>query len=478
MASSAFLRRRWPITSTQGRIPFHRAEWSLRPGHCHVPAERPSQIANRSGAWPIPCGRIRLDRNLVARRTNRQFRRLVAPGVTELHSRRCRRSSDATNRCTCSPTYKGRVKSKGKEVERSFPALSDAVGWVERARKTLRTGVVAALPRAPAPSFGDAAVSFLHRARSGECLTRSRSRFQHATLTSYEITLRRHVLDRVDEPTGLRFADLPIDAIEARTIQRLVDGLSGKKSDATARVAAAVVAAVLRDSYRRGFLDTVPPRIVLPPPPPSRRRTITLSEGDRLLQEAIADDALRSRSLLGPLVALLLATGCRVSEALWMDWGPQGVDLTSSPPLVHVQRSKTRAGIRELPLDERAAAVLLAHFVATASVDGQPVFRDESGRRLNRHGRVRSGLKRVAAAAGLPGVTPHVLRHARATWLASAGVHSATAAALLGHADGGALFGRVYAHPGKTDAVAAMDAVEKMRRLSAGSAARVKRRTA
>jgi integrase len=410
--------------------------------------------------------------------TNRQFRRLVAPGVTELHSRRCPRSGDAKKRCTCSPTYKGRVKRRGKEIERSFSALSDAVGWVERTRETLRTGVVAALPRAPAPSFGDAAVSFLHRARLGECLTRSRSRFQPTTLSSYEVTLRRHVLDRVDEPTGLRFADLPIDAIEARTIQRMVDQLSGKKSDATARVAAAVVAAVLRDSYCRGFLDTVPPRVVLPPPPPSRRRTITLSEGDRFLQEAIADDASRGRSLLGPLVALLLATGCRVSEALWVDWGPEGLDLESSPPLVHVQRSKTRAGIRELPLDDRAAAVLLTHLVATSAVEGQPVFCDENGHRLSRHGRVRFGLKRVAAAAGLPGVTPHVLRHARATWLASAGVHSVTAAALLGHADGGALFGRVYAHPGKTDALDAMEAVEKMRRRSAGSPPPVDRRTA
>lgn len=182
---------------------------------------------------------------------------------------------------------------------------------------------------------------------------------------------------------------------------------------------------------------------------------------------------------MGPLVALLLATGCRVSEALWLDWGTEGLDLKSSPPLVHVQRSKTRAGIRELPLDERAAAVLLIHFVATAAVEGLPVFCDEDGQRPPRHGRVRSGLRRVAVEAGLPGLTPHVLRHARATWLASAGVHSVTAAALLGHADGGALFGRVYAHPGKADAVAAMEAVEKMRRGSAGSPpVRVNRRTA
>ena len=196
---------------------------------------------------------------------------------------------------------------------------------------------------------------------------------------SYETTLRLHVLDRVDEPTGLRFADLPIDAIEARTIQRLVDRLSGKKSDSTARVAAAVVAAVLRDSYGRGFLDAVPPRVMLPPPPPPRRKSITLSEGDKLLEAAKAEDALRSRSLLGPLVALLLATGCRVSEALWLDWGPR---VWISSPAHRSCTSRGRRpepGIRDLPLDERAAAVLRSHFIETEAVEGQPVFCDEDG---------------------------------------------------------------------------------------------------
>ena len=321
-------------------------------------------------------------------------------------------------------------------------------------------------------------MSFLHRARQGECLTRSRSRFQQSTLSSYEITLRRHVLDRVDEPTGLRFADLPIDAIEARTIQRWSIAFPARSRIrqhasrprlsppfSEIRTGGAFWTRCLHASCCRHL------RLLEGGRSPSR-------EGDRLLQAAIADDALRSRSLLGPLVALLLATGCRVSEALWLDWGPEGLDLESSPPLVHVKRSKTRAGIRELPLDNRAAAVLLTHLVATSAVEGQPVFCDEDGHRLPRHGRVRFGLKRVAAAAGLPGVTPHVLRHARATWLASAGVHSVTAAALLGHADGGALFGRVYAHPGKTDALDAMEAVEKMRRRSAGSPPPVDRRTA
>jgi integrase len=72
-------------------------------------------------------------------------------------------------------------------------------------------------------------------------------------------------------------------------------------------------------------------------------------------------------------------------------------------------------------------------------------------------------LPALTAAAGLSGVSPHTLRHTHATWLASAGVPPALAAARLGHADGGALFLGVYAHPGVSEGAAALRALEDFR---------------
>ena len=160
---------------------------------------------------------------------------------------------------------------------------------------------------------------------------------------------------------------------------------------------------------------------------------------------------------------------------------------------VRIARSttKTDAGARTVPLDSRAAAVLRRHFLATGRPGGgSPVFADDQGRPLTRSGRVRFGLDRVARAARVgrrvdveqpaaapakgrkrkrpaPALSAHVLRHAHATWLAQAGVPPAAAAARLGHADGGALFLRVYAHPNATDGAAALAALEDLRRRQA-----------
>lgn len=127
--------------------------------------------------------------------------------------------------------------------------------------------------------------------------------------------------------------------------------------------------------------------------------------------------------------------------------------------------SKTPAGVRDVALEGETARVLRAHRLACGRpFDGSPVFADETGNPLNRHGRIRFGLARVVNAAGLDGVTAHVFRHAHASWLADAGVSPTAAAARLGHADGGALFLRAYAHAGERDGAAVIDLLSALRK--------------
>ena len=293
------------------------------------------------------------------------------------------------------------------------------------------------------------------------------------------------MLPHVDGRSGVALAELPAGALDARTVQGLVDSLAARESAATARVAAAALAAVLRDGFARGLVDELPPRVTLPPPPAGRERTLTLAETARLLEVAQADDAARGRSLLGPLVALLVASGCGVSEALALAWEQDGLDLAANPPAARIVRSttKTTAGARRVPLDADTANLLRRHYLASGRpCVGAPVFADEHGRRLPRHGRVRFGLARVAEAAGLTerpttgdgkrarrplDYGAHIFRHAHASELAAAGVPAAVAAARLGHADGGALWLRTYAHPGAGDGDAALELAKLRKRDSA-----------
>ena len=68
-------------------------------------------------------------------------------------------------------------------------------------------------------------------------------------------------------------------------------------------------------------------------------------------------------------------------------------------------------------------------------------------------------LDRACAAVGSPRLTHHDLRDAFATTCIEAGVDIPTVAAWLGHADGGALLMRVYAHHRRAHSVAQMEKV-------------------
>jgi integrase len=392
----------------------------------------------------------------------------VAPGVFERHASECTKSRGKRG-CDCSPVYVARVRVGGRLLSGTFPEISEAVAWVQQAKWALRAGGKPEVRRA-VPAFRDAAVSFLHRARDSQALTRSRRPYAKTTLSSYETTLRLHVLEWVEPRSRLELGALPSDSIDARTIQNMVDGLAVTTSNETARVACAALASVLRDLYGRGLIDSLPPRVLLPPPARPRERALTIVEADRLLVAAEADDERMSRSLMAPLVALLIATGARITELLRLVWGPSGLDLDSRPARVVIARetTKSEAGARVVPIEDAYALVLLRHRDASGNpLPGLPVFVREDGVILDRSSRVRSGLNRVFRAADLEGVGPHVLRHSQGTWLASAGVHGPALAARLGHADA-AFTIRRYVKPTDTDLAQAPEALARLRKLDRG----------
>ena len=332
-----------------------------------------------------------------------------------------------------------------------------------------RTGAISRAPEpVPVPAFGLAAREFLRRAAAGRALTRARKPYSRATLSSYESVLRLHVLPHVDERRRVELDELSAELVEGRTLQAMVNAITTGASPALARVADAAASTVLRDLYERGLLEVIPSRPVLPPPPPPRATRLTLAQADALLVAAAEDDQATGRRLMGPLIALLVNGGLRISEALALTWGPGGVDLDEMPPRLTIGRAatKTDAGARTIGLDSATSLALRAHRAATGHpADGALVFAGARGARISRDGLVRSGLRRVAAAAGVPAGF-HLLRHTHGSLLADAGQGGHEIAARLGHRDAG-FTARTYVHADRdrlADAPAALDALRARER--------------
>ncbi len=391
----------------------------------------------------------------------------VAPGVTERHTLECASSRRARAACDCVPSYRARVRTGPRGAQRTisetFGTLPEAVAWIAGARTLQRSGQHPS-PRKPVPTLEKAAPDFLARARAGKSLTRSGRPYSANTIDNYERTLRLHVYTFVSERSGLALKELPVDAIDTRTMQAMVGALTSTNSAAVARQAEAALSAVLRDLYAREILDAIPNRPTLPAPPQGRSKVLSVEQADGLLAAAVADDESTGRSLMAPLVAVLVATGCRVSEALGLTWGPGGVDLDTATVTITRGTTKSDAGARTVGIEREYVATLRRHLLAMGRPEvGALVFTDERGKALSRDGRIRSGLERVTKAAGLKGTGFHVLRHSQGSWLSAAGESATDIAARLGHRDPSFTL-RTYVHADRTRLAEAPSALANLRK--------------
>jgi len=141
---------------------------------------------------------------------------------------------------------------------------------------------------------------------------------------------------------------------------------------------------------------------------------------------------------------LMANTGCRISEALGLDWG----DTTfGEAPTLRICRQwyrgklkspKTEAGSRTVDLPPNLAAKLWA---LGADASG-PILHTRTGQRLSDRNLTRT-LDAARAKAGVPGVTHHSFRHTHGSILLDEGWTIAEVAERLGHADP-AITAKVY----------------------------------
>jgi len=175
------------------------------------------------------------------------------------------------------------------------------------------------------------------------------------------------------------------------------------------------------------------PFVVLPDKPAPRERWLTRSEAARLLWAARDVEHLRRFILLG------LHTGSRAGAILGARW--DWVDLETG--LMRRRAPGTTETTKRTP-PVRLQRGILAHVRRWAKTDGAPegfICHYEGGPVV----KLRRSWQGAVRRAGLKGkVTPHTLRHTRATWLMREGVRIWDAAQELGMS--AIILERTYGH--------------------------------
>jgi integrase len=163
-----------------------------------------------------------------------------------------------------------------------------------------------------------------------------------------------------------------------------------------------------------------------------------LPRPDRPLPKALDDAAaaklLRAacndrRMLVRVTVEMLLRTGLRVSE--YTGLRADAVVLIGAGPWLHVPAGKLRED-RYLPLHPQLVTLIDSYRTAHVPAGHPLLLPRENGRALDRHTVTRM-INRAGAAAGLPHIHPHQLRHTLATQAINRGMSLEAIAALLGH---------------------------------------------
>lgn len=200
--------------------------------------------------------------------------------------------------------------------------------------------------------------------------------------------------------------------------QPLLDAYSAHRGDVSAstiRSELAILGTALKWAVKMDLIEKAP-YVPLPEGSPPRELWITRKDADKLVKAA-------GSFHIELFILIAKNTAARAGAILGLRWEQvKGGRIDFNEP----GKPRTRKKRAEVPVTpELAKALEVAKMGART-----PFVIEYAGKRV---GSVKKGFARAAARAGLPDVTPHVLRHSVATWLAGDGVPLEQIAAMLGN---------------------------------------------
>jgi integrase len=204
--------------------------------------------------------------------------------------------------------------------------------------------------------------------------------------------------------------------------------------------------------------------VVVPDRPPTRERWLTRSEAAHLLWTAWKTPEIQKGKPTGRypwrhvarFILVALKTGTRagsICSAAFHPYSGYGwLDVDSG---VFYRRPAGEAETKKRRPPVRVPIGLLAHAVRWRDRNRQAFVVEWNGRPVKD---VDKAFRNVARAAGLPDVTPHVLRHTASTWLMQSGMDKWEVAGFVGMTP--ETLERIYAHHHPDFQVSAAHAIE------------------
>ena len=235
-------------------------------------------------------------------------------------------------------------------------------------------------------------------------------------------TRRRYAssVEKLNKPfAATRISDITGDGIKEYKRARLAEGVEAATINHDIRV----LRRMMRLAERKRLIRRSPLLDVEPLKERSQRtpHIVTFEEEERILSVAVP--------YMRMLVVLILETGMRSHiEALSLLW--EAIDFVNDT--IRVRKSKTRAGIRNIPLSARCKAELLRWrklFGPEFSPFVFPNMRTPTQPLKD----VRQTWEKTLRDAKLPRFVLYNLRHSHASRLMSGGVSSLFIAQMLGH---------------------------------------------
>ncbi|ASQ11881.1 site-specific integrase [Sinorhizobium meliloti] len=217
-----------------------------------------------------------------------------------------------------------------------------------------------------------------------------------------------------------RFANLEGSAVSvadcrAHTEERRKAGIK----DGTIHTELGHLRMVLKWAENNSLISKAP-HIERPAKPDPKEYHITRVEAARLRESANSPH-------IALAIRLLIATGARSTAALELTWDrvdfERGIINLRNP--FDRTRRKGRAAV---PMNDQLRADLLDAKKGAMS----PFVIEWAGNRVKS---IKKGLKAAGKASGLPEVSPHVLRHSAAVWMAEDGHSMSEIAQFLGHSN-------------------------------------------